>query len=283
MSEHDSCLEFRGRLEDALRGGASALGALAWSGHVVDCVACRELLAAEEALEALLASLPRPALPPDLAARVLARLAEARRLDELLERGGAAPAPAGLAERVLAGLSAEGARRGDALDRLLGRLPEPAVPSGLAERVIASAAAAAGPTRTGARPSVTAWRARVAWLAAAAAVVAAGTLAWRLLVDGGGGGAAPSPERGPAPIHVAHVTPEDTVDPDDPPAALLAALPVLENWDLLMEADLDVLLAGLDAAAALQLELGAPAAEATEPAPPAGTAPAAERRQPSRG
>ena len=71
------------------------------------------------ALDELLASLPEPDLPADLARRVLACLARPRAeggLDALLERAPAPEVPSGLAGRVLTGLG--DARREAALDRL---------------------------------------------------------------------------------------------------------------------------------------------------------------------
>jgi hypothetical protein len=143
------CREFRASLERHLTGEPSpaSLTSLGWHEHLLGCAACRDLLAVEEALEYLLASLPDPQLPDHLVPRVLTRLRETReeaqrsaaRLDHLLETGDASAvgspntAPQeNLAGSVLAGL---------ALDRLLERQPSEPVPVGLAERTLAGLAA----------------------------------------------------------------------------------------------------------------------------------------------
>ena len=149
-----TCADFRAHLSAALERGGVELtsgGAggrpLAWHEHLFACADCREILAGEEALEALLQSLPEPRLPVALARRVLTRLAAApdttgtyAHLDDLLEAGGAAEVPADLASRVLAGLAAAApAGSIDPLDHLLERLPEPEAPAGLADRVLEAA------------------------------------------------------------------------------------------------------------------------------------------------
>jgi hypothetical protein len=156
----ERCTEFRARLGAALEGRPSqARGELevegqplVWHEHLFTCGACRELLAAEEALDELLASLPSPQLPVALARRVLERLAERgvlpgvdsldRRLDDALDLtlGRGSAAPAGLGRRVLAGLAEARADQRDPevrLDALLERLPEPELPADLTERVLA--------------------------------------------------------------------------------------------------------------------------------------------------
>jgi len=152
----DSCLDFRARLASALSAQPSpATTELAWHEHLLFCSDCRALLDAEEALDDLLRSLPRPSLPPALARRVLVRLQPVRdelELDRLLdgalaaESGGEVSAPPGLAGAVLKGLSGarEQARREQreeaALDALLARVPPPQTPVGLAARMLASLA-----------------------------------------------------------------------------------------------------------------------------------------------
>lgn len=155
------CGEFRAALSRALEGQPmpDELTVLGWHEHLLSCAECRLLLEREEALEALLATMPRPSLPPDLTRRVLLRLRENREeapgLDRLLELADVAP-PAGLSGRVTAGLRGERAldrlleqdrapvpeglagrvRAGIALERLLELDPEPVVPEGLAADVL---------------------------------------------------------------------------------------------------------------------------------------------------
>jgi hypothetical protein len=221
-----SCREFRERLAVALRartGGASSpeaatphLSSLSWHEHLLACGDCRRLLAAEEALEILLASLPEPRLPRALARRVLARLEssrtaaqglptgelqtaqrEAAALDALLELTGVEPAPPDLARNVLAGLSARRAAHAEAstdlrLDRLIDRLPAPEVPAGLSRTVLAALAGRRRalpreprvrfdlqPTAPAARP----WLRRLAGSAVAASLIGAG-LWWALSGSG---------------------------------------------------------------------------------------------------
>ncbi len=86
----NACTQFRSLLEkELMRPGTNAeFTTLSWHEHLLSCEACRELLEAEEALELLLGSLPKPKLPADLAKRVLRRLRRVRTgvgLDQLLE------------------------------------------------------------------------------------------------------------------------------------------------------------------------------------------------------
>lgn len=115
------CSAFRRDLESALAPGASGVPAaerapradrvqLGWHEHLLACPACRAFLAAEQALDALLATLPRPRLPGDLARRVLARLGGAReqeRLDDLLDLLPSPVPPDDLAARTLRRLAPE--------------------------------------------------------------------------------------------------------------------------------------------------------------------------------
>lgn len=241
----DACREFRTRLTEALVQGSDSfeLSALSWHGHLAGCGSCRELLAAEEALEDLLASLPVPKLPPELTERVLARLEAMRlesmhdeelRLDTLLGLAGAIEPPTHLADQVLAALSPALQRSDAALDRLLDRVPRPAVPTGLAERVLAGLdAELATPVQSHLQPPVprrsaphqprllTGSRTRV-FLAAAGLALLAGAASWFLRPD--------VPQLGFA-------------WGDEPPREFLEALPVLENFELLTSDDLDFLLA----------------------------------------
>jgi hypothetical protein len=254
VSLERSCARFRASLERALGGRPAAnegLG-LAWHEHLLACAGCRTLLEAEEALEALLATLPAPRLPARLSERVLARLAAAsaqdreRDLDRLLELDRSSGAPAGLARDVLARL---------ALERLLDALPAPRPPAGLSERVLAALAPArrAPARRRRAR--------RLALFAAAAALVLA-------LARLGSLGRATDPT--PSRLAVGEVEPE-----------LLATLDVLENWELLMADDLDLLLASLDPVDEALLELGVEPAlgEIPDPPEPEGAAAPAPREK----
>ena len=133
-SLREECREFRAALLQALEGRPvpRELTVLSWHQHLLSCGDCRTLLEREEALEELLATLPDPKLPPDLARRVSARLRSAReehgRLDRLLDLA-ETTTPRGLAARVT-----EGVRSELALDRLLD-LDQVVVPAGLVERV----------------------------------------------------------------------------------------------------------------------------------------------------
>lgn len=127
---NQGCIEFRTRLAQAL--AERPVGELAWHEHVLTCADCRDLLDAEEALDELLASLPRPSLPPELARRVIARLAPERELDRLLDHalgGSLHQAPPQLAGELLARLAAprELAARERELDQLLDRVLGPGV------------------------------------------------------------------------------------------------------------------------------------------------------------
>ena len=142
MNQPSDCTTFRSLLELALGGPGSAaeLQPLAWHEHLLGCEACRELLTREEALEALLATLPEPGLPAELRERVLLRLKGARddsALDRLLALDRIEPQPDLHLE------VAAGARERAALEGLLDLDPQPTAPAGLAERVAAAARARA--------------------------------------------------------------------------------------------------------------------------------------------
>ncbi|MCB9914947.1 MAG: hypothetical protein H6828_07330 [Planctomycetes bacterium] len=225
---NEGCRDFLAALSRALEGRPQPerLTRLSWHEHLLGCAPCRDLLEREEALEDLLATLPEPKLPPDLARRVLLRLGVDAGLDALLDLD-AAEAPAGLAGRVLAGVRAE-----RALDALLDLdtvdVPRDSLPRACwpdrGGRHRAAAPCACGPAP---RPVA---------LAARGAAAAAAALVWAALP--------PAPEREPDAAEVARL---DTADEPDP--ALLAALEVLERnelWDdaagggLLAQADADL-------------------------------------------
>jgi hypothetical protein len=230
-----SCNGFRAALEAELVGRPSQekLAWLSWNEHLLSCADCRELLEKEEALEALLASLPEPRLPAPLLRRVLARLrrerAEEVRLEGLLDALGGVPAPEGLAANVLAKLASERRAPVDAaLDALLDLDRSIPVPAGLGARVLAGLSAERrAKTRTQRRDP----RLRpVPWIYAAAASVAilfAGRFVW-------------------VRAHAVATAPIVKSTQDAPPdPALLASLDVVEHWDELVQGDVDVLLSTL--------------------------------------
>ncbi len=255
---NSACGAFRQRLEQALadqeRAPAWQLRSLSWHEHLLSCQACRALLAAEEALEILLASLPDPRLPPGVAERVLARLArerEAAALDALLERAAPVPAPPDLAHKVLAGL--EAARAQAALDRLLERLPAPAAPAGLAARVLAGLERERGalPRATLAMVPRSVPRSPLALglrLTAAAAVLAAGALGVRALLRHADRAARQG-------LAVAVSSPSAAATLEVPPAGLLESLELLESWDLIADDSLEVVLTSIDTVDEVLLEI----------------------------
>ncbi|MCC6405761.1 MAG: hypothetical protein IT453_01250 [Planctomycetes bacterium] len=244
---NSECLAFRERLVAALepRRGRGELDTLGWHEHLLSCVECRRVLAAEEALELLLDSLPEPKLPHELAVRVLARLKlrpSRDGLDALLERADPAVASPTLARRVLAGLAAE--RAEIALDRLLERVPAPEVPTELAARTLSKLALA--------RRRRTALSGPRVWLTVAAAAVIVLGGAWSLrawLRDATPVEPQPIVENAP-PEQAPRV--ESLAVPSD---ELLASLSVLESWELLNSDNIDVMLSSLDASDELLLEL----------------------------
>lgn len=179
---------------------------------------------------------------------------EHRRVDELLDALPAPAVPAGLGERTLAAarsaLARENAARENAareeaaLDRVLDRLAVDAPPAGLAERVVARAAPPR--RRTGGAP-------RTVWLVPLAAAATLGLMAWSGLFDRDSG----SVEREPVarrPGAVANLDPSieagatgessgAAAAPDD---ELLEDLAVLEEWELLVDQDLELILADLE-------------------------------------
>lgn len=244
------CRDFRLLLERHLTGrpAPERLVELSWHEHLYTCAECRTLLAAEEALESLLASLPEPRLAPEVRERVLARLSITRqedRLDRLLDVVEAEAPPAGLARNVLASLARRSGGRGarDDLDRLL-ELDVVAAPSGLSERTLVALRLA----RRVPAPRRTIWRFVV--VTATAAAIAA--LVWIARPDSAQRGVKPVEyvnESIPTPPNETPRAPQvvprstgsgagtevrvasATSDVDD---AVLAALDVLENWDVLI-------------------------------------------------
>ncbi|MFT5051953.1 MAG: hypothetical protein ACI8QZ_003384 [Chlamydiales bacterium] len=221
------CSTFRDLLEGALVGtpDPSRLTRLSFHEHLLTCSGCRDLLQAEEVLEMLLASWPRPELPPELSARLVERLREARKLEELLELADPPSVPDGLAGRVLQAVGPERDRMLDArLDEWLDTAGEVQTPVGLSQRVTS---ALRGPATQG-------LRARrmfsVRRLAAALLITLGLATAWRLTDDDRAGESL----RG---LELAMIVPS---------SELLSALPVLENWEVLFgDEDLD-LATGMD-------------------------------------
>jgi hypothetical protein len=252
------CRSFRTLLEGELRGRPAArqLSELSWHVHLVGCAACRTLFESEEALEVLLATLPVPQLPPDMKRRVLAALARSRDeeadLDRLLERDEETLAPASLAARVLAGLERErelvharanDPRAVDPLDALLDRGRDVRVDPALPRRVLERLAPARRPI---ARPFVLL---RPAWAIALAASLAVALLAWAMWPKKAEVKHTDVVQNGVRSTHT-----NDTEVASAPDAQMLAALEVLENWDLLMQGDVDVLLSTIEPADEVLLE-----------------------------
>jgi len=261
----ERCDDFRARLAVLLSGRSAPPDwtALSWHEHLLGCADCRALLEAEEALDVLLETLPEPRLPRALCERVLQRLTAEREgaagLDRLLELARVAP-PDDLAERVLHGLRdprrrATEAERQRALDRLLDRPGEPRVPAGLAERVLEGLephrdrrslprTASGGPRRMQPTPRPT-----LRWAAAAAVLLAAAFgIRWAAQaptadVERDVELAGAPRDALPATAPPANPGVEET---DEPSEELLASLELLESWDLLMDDDVDAVLASLD-------------------------------------
>lgn len=295
------CLEFRGRLADALRGRGADVTPLTpfpWQRHVMHCAACRTLLAEEEALEELLVSLPRPHLPPALARRVLLRLESARRtpaldvageidaeLDALLERSSVEPPPPGLAMGIHARVRAE-----RALDRLL-ELDPPTIPQGLERRVLARLRLARAPQATPRATMATARRdsRRFASVAAGLAAVALGVwILWgRVDADDPATTAQIGTPQGP--LNAQRRSGDGAPAPLGPESApdeqMLASLELLEAWDLIAAADdLDASLATWNALDEVLLDFEAAdvtgandSTDAPEPSDPNHAAPRGNR------
>jgi hypothetical protein len=196
-------------------------------------------------------------LPDDIAARVLERLRRERAgalgLDALLDASPAPAIPADLAARVLSVVAPllaplRSTTRDGALDRLLDRVPEPVSPPALVQDIIEGTRAARDASRRGARV-LRVRRSATIWAAVAAAVLVA--VLW--FTRDGAGEVSPRPDvvdLGPAPS-VAEVVPGSS---DGLTAELVEAFDVLDNWEYLGGDDLDLLLASIDELEALVLE-----------------------------
>ncbi len=220
-----NCRDFRSRLAALLARAPdpARLIELGWQEHLLGCDACRELLEQEEALEVLLASLPEPQLPPELAARVIARLRgrSQQSLDQLLALDEVG-VPPGLADSVRA--SVRESRADDRLERLLELPPAPRVPALLAARVLAACRAERASAGQAPRLERVGARRRVLLRAAALFVVSLALAgAWRLSRP-----AADEPSHGG---FVAGGPNGFGFDDEE----VIANLPLLEFWDLLDE------------------------------------------------
>ncbi|MDE0896572.1 MAG: hypothetical protein OSB10_08300 [Planctomycetota bacterium] len=213
-------------------------------------------------------------VPKELTARVLAGIAytrgdqDAEQLDVLLNLVPAPEVPAGLSARVLRRTRAE---RELALDALLNLVPAPRIPADLAGHVLGSldAERSSAGEREMARPTLGALQ----YVAAIAATLVVAFGAWRLAAeeqagpnfsgerdglvreDGTGRDSVRDEPRENVATREANGTSVgglieiDAATPQpDQNASLLASLDVLEDWDLLMSADIDVLLGSLDEA-----------------------------------
>ena len=244
----NTCREFRDNLELALRGlpQPARLVPLSWDGHLLGCQACRDLLEAEQALEMLLASLPEPKLPAELASRVLERLkrerikapAKALDLDAPLDGAPDPVMPKDLAARILKGVAParEASFQASQLDRLLDKLPEPNAPADLTANILAG-------LREERRPEpLQLLRGPRLWVPLAAAGLIAAlwiSRSWEgLEVD-------PAKEQDKEP-HLA-----DVIELND---EMAEAFEVLDNWEHLEGGDLDLLLASIDEVDELLIE-----------------------------
>lgn len=245
-----SCREFRDLLEEKLTGRPSSRGLLelSWHAHLLACDACRGLLESEEALDALLASLPEPRLPAHLVERVVARLRETgsedSRLDRLLDMDEIDLAPPLFARDVLARLKGE--RR---LDQVLDTYAV-VVPADLDERVldrldVARRGAAAPPARLRVF--------RRTWVLALAASLLFFVAAWAVWpgaardVQDVGIAGGPTGKGGPRGGMASGSV-------DEPDLELLSNLDVLEQWELVTSGDIDMQLSALGAADEALLE-----------------------------
>lgn len=195
--------------------------------------------------------------PADLSARILAGLGSAGSVDELLELVPAPEAPSGLAARVT---------EAAALEALLDLDPVPKVPASLTGHVLRGLAAELEPAERPEAPILRPAFGRARRLAAVAAVVLAVAALWRLWPGDAGSvpsneplriakaepdrevdtGAESTPEPDPVGVGSSESTPEVLAPSDLPDPELLAALDVLEDWELLVPSDLDLVLGSLD-------------------------------------
>jgi hypothetical protein len=187
-------------------------------------------------LDALLGRLPEPSVPNDLAERTLSQVRAEAALDQLLERGLAAEAPPGLAQRVLAGL----AEQRWAPPELTGRGSEPRGALLAQRRATALAAASTGSRRRLGSRRMAPWM-----LVGAAACLLVG---WMVLLGPWERRGQPrtdiaqAPQADFAPHSSAHrdgsaQAQNAELQPagDIPDAELLQVLDLLENWETLTD------------------------------------------------
>lgn len=220
-------------------------------------VALAKSRARETALDALLGRDAATVVPAGLARSVLAGLEDARRLapasssgadrlDALLDRDHVT-VPSNLARRTIARLADARqestlalAKATVGLDALLDRAARVDVPRALGRRVLAGLAA----ERTVA-PQRAFALVRSPWMYAAAGLLVATLLAWTLWRKGEPA-VKPDFVNGPGPR--SEMRGNDRSTATVPDAQMLAALDVLENWDILMVNDVDVLLSTIEPA-----------------------------------
>ena len=208
-----ACELFLAELTEALAGPRARLAALAAEPHVRECAACARHLCAERALERLLARVPAPETPAGLAERLRAGLARASAVPPLMPLTYQEPEPE--------------------LDTLLVRAGAVEVPPGLAQGVLRGLAPERARLR---RPG------RILALAAAVLLLSLGGWAWWTARERFG-------PRLPGPLVVEEFDPLDIPLPPDgaeleQDAELVAY--ALEHWELLNDAEFEVWLASLD-------------------------------------
>ena len=202
-----ACETFLAELTEALAGAGGRLEALAADDHARACAACARALRAERALDRLLARVPVPEAPAGLAERVRAGLA----------RVSAVPP----------GMATTFADAEPELDALLVRAGAVEVPPGLAKGVLRGLAPERARLR---RPG------RILALAAEVLLLSLGCWAWWTARERFG-------PRAPATIVVEEFDPLDIPLPpdgaaleDDPELVAYA----LEHWELLNDAEFEV-------------------------------------------
>ena len=248
-----SCFEFRDNLERMLCGlpDPEKLIPLSWDGHLLGCEACRELLHAEQALELVLASLPKPQLPPDLNSRVIERLRREREgatnlafdLDAALDGAPDPVMPANLSERILRGVEsarteqlAGSQQTNDQLDALLDLVEAPLAPASLTASVLdaVDAERLANVEPASRASSFQLLRGTRIWVPLAAAVLVA-ILWFTSSIDD----LSDVPRGG----ELVQTQVASAIELND---EMMDAFEVLENWEHLNGDDLDLLLASID-------------------------------------
>ncbi|MEQ1894595.1 MAG: hypothetical protein ABL998_18800 [Planctomycetota bacterium] len=217
----NACEAFLAELTEALAGAGGRLETLAHEPHLRACAACARHLRTERALERLLTRVPAPEVPAGLAERVRAGLTGASTVPPAVPLTYQQPEPE--------------------LDTLLARAGAVDVPPGLAQGVLRGLAPERARLR---RPG------RILALAAAVLLLSLGGWAWWTARERFG-------PRAPGPIVVQEFDPLDIpLPPDDllleDDAELVAY--ALEHWELLNDAEFEVWLASLDPLEQLLIE-----------------------------